>query len=269
MDETRLPPLPDEIGALLEAEQARERPPVEVTDRIYGRVAAALGWPLLPGGSGGSPTGAPPLADGPGAAGAGGVRGVTASPVVIAAFLVGVAAGVGVNELVHRWAAPPARPEPVAGGREPASPPSRTLPVGQASPAAIAPAPALAALPAKIIRRTVRIDRGTPQGRDEALAAERALVERARSALARSRPRDALAALDEHRKLFAAGQLAEERDALAVIAVAGLGEHEKARSAAERFRKQHPKSWLLPAVEAAVGDRPAQVGDGERPRGLP
>ena len=52
----------------------------------------------------------------------------------------------------------------------------------------------------------------------------------------------------EHARLFKDGRLAEEREALRVKALAGLGRSEEARRAAAAFRARFPRSVLLPAV---------------------
>jgi hypothetical protein len=68
--------------------------------------------------------------------------------------------------------------------------------------------------------------------------------------------RDFAAALDpisEHRKLFAFGVLAEEREALRIKALVGLGRQAEARQVAATFRKRFPKSALQGRVDALLG----------------
>ncbi|NVB40242.1 hypothetical protein G6O69_20535 [Pseudenhygromyxa sp. WMMC2535] len=66
----------------------------------------------------------------------------------------------------------------------------------------------------------------------DSLAAELALLEQARAART---PADRLAHLEAHRRRFATGQLADERELLRVEALCELGRVEEARDVAERF----------------------------------
>jgi hypothetical protein len=89
------------------------------------------------------------------------------------------------------------------------------------------------------------------QERDRALAAERALLERARTSLARQVPADALEALREHEQRYAQGQLREEREGLQVLALFAVGDLERARASAAEFRARYPQSVLLRAIRRA------------------
>ncbi|MBK7155436.1 MAG: hypothetical protein IPH72_27265 [Sandaracinaceae bacterium] len=77
--------------------------------------------------------------------------------------------------------------------------------------------------------------RGAGSGRDRDLADENALVPRAQAALARGRTSEALAATSEHQRRFA-GEFAEEREALAIQALACSGNLPAAMARAERLR---------------------------------
>ena len=90
-------------------------------------------------------------------------------------------------------------------------------------------------------------------GRDRDLADENALVSRAQAALARGRTSEALAATSEHQRRFPRGEFVEEREALAIQALARSGNLPAATARAERFRTRYPRSMLLRAVNAAVG----------------
>ncbi|NOU28980.1 MAG: hypothetical protein HOO96_13840, partial [Polyangiaceae bacterium] len=74
------------------------------------------------------------------------------------------------------------------------------------------------------------------------LAQEQALVDTARAALARGRAVDALRAADEHAARFPAGKLAEERENLAIQALAFAGRRDEALARAARFHKRYPGS---------------------------
>ena len=89
--------------------------------------------------------------------------------------------------------------------------------------------------------------------RDRDLADENALVSRAQAALARGRTSEALAAAAEHQRRFPRGEFVEEREALAIQALARSGNTAAAAARAERFRARYPRSMLLRAVNAAVG----------------
>jgi outer membrane protein assembly factor BamD (BamD/ComL family) len=93
-------------------------------------------------------------------------------------------------------------------------------------------------------------------GKDQSLAAERNLIEMARTALARGRIDGALATLHRHARRFAKGQLAEERDSLYVQALVAKGDFAQARERATRFRRQHPSSLFQAAVEQALQSIP-------------
>lgn len=100
-------------------------------------------------------------------------------------------------------------------------------------------------------------DAGTPGdeagSRDRDLADENALVSRAQAALARGRTSEALAATSEHQRRFPRGEFVEEREALAIQALARSGNLPAATARAERFRARYPRSMLLRSVNAAVG----------------
>jgi hypothetical protein len=76
-------------------------------------------------------------------------------------------------------------------------------------------------------------------------AAELALLEPARSALARGDNAAALSAIVRHEREFEAGFLAEERSALRVRALWGMGRISEAEAAAKAFRARYPRSALL------------------------
>jgi hypothetical protein len=78
-------------------------------------------------------------------------------------------------------------------------------------------------------------------------------VSRAQAALARGRTSEALAATSEHQRRFPRGEFVEEREALAIQALARSGNLPAATARAERFRTRYPRSMLLRAVNAAVG----------------
>ena len=88
------------------------------------------------------------------------------------------------------------------------------------------------------------------------LQEEQALVEQARAALSRGNPADAIAALEEHRAKFPSGQLAENREALGVLALAAEGKTDEAERKAAQFREKWPRSVLMPVVDQATSKKP-------------
>ena len=76
-------------------------------------------------------------------------------------------------------------------------------------------------------------------------SAELALLEPARSSIGQGDYGAALAAIAQHRREFPNGQLSEEREALRVRALWGLGQRPAALAAAKVFRRRYPRSGLL------------------------
>jgi hypothetical protein len=73
-------------------------------------------------------------------------------------------------------------------------------------------------------------------------SAEWVLVERARVALLRGDPREALVTLMGHERQFPQGALAEEREVLTIEAMLALGRRKEALVRARAFRERYPNS---------------------------
>ena len=86
----------------------------------------------------------------------------------------------------------------------------------------------------------------------ESYAAELGLLEHAQAAYARRELVDALAALAEHARRFPMGRLTEEREALRVRSLLGLGRTVEAQRAARAFAARFRRSALLPRVLEAL-----------------
>lgn len=86
----------------------------------------------------------------------------------------------------------------------------------------------------------------------EAVAAERALLDSARVALANGEPSQVLALTERHEKEFPRGRLVEEREALMIRALVKLGRRDEARERGARFKTTWPRSLAMPAVTAAL-----------------
>jgi predicted ATPase len=82
------------------------------------------------------------------------------------------------------------------------------------------------------------------------------LLRQARAAVARRDFTAALVRIAEHTRRFKDGHLEEEREALRVRALSGLGRTQEARRAADAFEASFPRSVLLPAVEQMPGSLP-------------
>lgn len=79
---------------------------------------------------------------------------------------------------------------------------------------------------------------------------ESALLQRAQSALV-SDPARALALTEQHRRSFPSGALSEEREAIAIQALRGLGREPEARARAARFETKYPNSVHRSRVQAS------------------
>jgi hypothetical protein len=80
-------------------------------------------------------------------------------------------------------------------------------------------------------------------------------LDRARQADARGEYTTALALASEHERRFPRGRLAEDREVLRIRALVGLGRMGDARTTAVKFRRQFPRSVLLPKIEALLAGR--------------
>ncbi len=89
----------------------------------------------------------------------------------------------------------------------------------------------------------------------DAVVAEAALLQRARSALATGDGVEALARLDEHAQRFPRGALTEEQKAARVLALCAAGRAVEARAAATAFLASTPHSPLAPQVTRACAPR--------------
>jgi hypothetical protein len=228
MSDHDLPQLPEGVQRLLSAERERPELDGDALARVKNRLDASLAQQP---GSGGSSR-----------------RWRWVS--LIACFAVGVAVGAALHAALSDG--PPA---PIATLPPPPPPPAAPAPPPPPEPAPppATPAPVQARRPPKKILPTAPAE---GDERDLDLAAERALIDTARTALGRAQGEAALDALRRHGDRFPAGRLVEEREALRVQALAQLGRGDDARAAAARFRKEHPRSMLLPVVDAALESLP-------------
>jgi hypothetical protein len=271
-------PLPAELKALLEVERERADLPVDATARLAARLTQSLDLasPLDAGPAAAAMSGV--SSAGQGAVGSGLAPAASAGWLLpaVAAFVAGAVAGSAVTYWSTRAPAvnepPPPSAVPRAVTTPGLEPPRPVVVTPEAAPPPPADAPAesgaippasrdsAAPPPATGDSRPTQPAPGTSASArsDRELAAERELLERARTALARARGADALSALDEHARTFRRGRLAEERESLRVATLIALGRAAEARAAAERFSKRHPNSLFGPAVQEMVRSLPSE-----------
>ncbi|MFT3770425.1 MAG: hypothetical protein QM820_33780 [Minicystis sp.] len=138
----------------------------------------------------------------------------------------------------------PSSPARAAPALDPAPPPGHATP--SATPPQNAAAPQSPAPPAGA---------AAPASDADALLREAELLEKARADLARD-PGASLRALDEHRDGFGDGQLAAERELLAIEALARQGRGEEARARARAFQARFPVSPYAARVARILGTNP-------------
>jgi hypothetical protein len=95
-----------------------------------------------------------------------------------------------------------------------------------------------------------------PQSGAVAVRMELRLVEQARAAVAQEDFVLAIELLAEHAHRFKTGRLVEEREALRVTTLAGLGRRQDARRAAADFEANFPRSPLLSTVSQMLDSAP-------------
>jgi hypothetical protein len=228
--------LDPELDALLDAERPVIPPTAAALDRVWSRVERSA---ALDGANGG-----------PSGAGRGGLASHVAS-VAGLAFVAGVTTGAGLYAALHREP-----PERVVYVERPApavpSPTEGTLPT--ATPHAVSDTVALA--PASAASHASASHPVSGPSASSSLSAERAILDNARTALARGDSARAVALTDEHARQFGRPSLAEEREAIAVQALVIQGRYIDARARASRFRAAYPNSLFLPAVDSSVASIP-------------
>lgn len=159
--------------------------------------------------------------------------------VTAVAFVAGGGAGAALYATTHAPAVPrlPEQPIVVLSG----TPTSSVAP-----PASVVPAASSSSAPAPPIPNGVS---SSSTGSDGDLSSEKALIERARSALSRGDTNASLEAIRAHQKRFPNGRLNEERELIAIQALARSGQADAARARANSFRKNYPSSVFLPVVD--------------------
>jgi len=258
----KVPPLSADLAALLDAARHEPEPPAVAKQRVHAMILSTVLPPLVgPGHDGGG--GAGPIVGGAGGAAAGGagaggasaggaaagsaaassaaIGGAVLAPATKLALVAAVSTAMGVGAGVWYVAQPaPSRPVDPPALVEPAPPPPKL-------PLVVQPAPA--SQPVELPPPKPLI---VPKPIADTLAAEQALLERARSALKIEDAAAALTLLNEHGASYPRGRLVEEREALRVLALF-KAESVDAASAAQKFRGRFPHSIFLPAIDNASG----------------
>jgi len=241
--------LSPELDAFLSPERQLPDPPAEVQSEVLSRVGATLGW-----------FGGPGPGSGPGGAVAAGAVAKGALAKTIVTLVVGGVIGAGVHEAYDRTTdrradhakvavvAPPAAPLP-----PPPAPPPAPPPVVEPQPEPAAPSIVHAETPRSHVEHVAKTE---TRERDRNLAAERALIEQARTALARDQGAAAISALERHSRDFPQGELEEERQSLYVQALVALERFEQAKKVAARFHRTFPRSIFGAVVDEAIKSIP-------------
>ena len=262
--------LPPELDALLAHERRELEPSPDIRERVWGQVVTAI-LPVVPQLPSASGPKLPPLHRLGGAT----VRQLLGGKLLPVLVSFGVGGGTGAALHAKLAPRPVLQAAPVGAPRvSPPAPNPAPSPLGAPTPPSSLPPwvmetrshpdaprrlePTAEQKPAAK-QKTVHeapMAEPKPTKRDEELAAERALLDMAGTALRRGDPTAALKALDQHSRDFTEGALAEEREALRVQALAGLGCAPDAIEAAATFHQKFPKSLLWPAVRAAIQPSP-------------
>ena len=169
-----------------------------------------------------------------------------------------LATGIVAGETHARLSAPPPAPPPASQGTGSATGAGTTT--RAAATAATSASSELTAIPISSLPTIPPAPApssvsAAPSSAPSNLAAEQALIDTARSALARGRAADALRATDDHSREFPRGRLAEERETMAIQALLLAGRRGDAEMRALRFHKAYPGSLYGNAVDALLAPR--------------
>ena len=229
------------VEALLAAERELVPQPNEVRERVIERARASLAHNTLP--SATSSRSARWV----------GVRVAMAAGVVLttlcaAAFFAGYRARSGTTE-----AAPSAPPSIVSQKTSEPSVVVALIPVGSGSSQLTANSDAV--LGAQHPVRQGLYGASKEAIEVEGYAKELRVLEPARQAVASHDFNTALSSIADHQRTFPSGRLTEEREALRVKALLGLGRTAEAQRAGAAFRSRFPKSSLRGRIEEMLGNQ--------------
>jgi hypothetical protein len=250
-----LEPLEDDILALVGA--AKHVPELTGARKaeLFEATAAKIG--VLPpgGGDGGAGGGGAGTGTGAGAA----YLGTKLTIALLATFTFGIAVGVigdralspSSDRSVQAVASATALPAPPPASERDAG--AHVAAIETISPASLPDAPKAASA---ATTTPAHASASTEALSSRGLAAERALLDVARSALARGEAGEALAATGRHGREYPDGVLVEEREAIAVKALVALGRKEEARTRVQALEQRFPTGLSVRAAKAAVDSAP-------------
>lgn len=250
---SEIEPLEDDLFALVAAAKNVPDLTARSKDAILAATLSKVG-PLPPsgGGAGSSSGGGAATGSAGGAASALGSKTIAA---LVATFAIGIIVGVALDRSIPRGpdgGATPAVPSVVArAATTSAEPPPHVAVVETVSPASLPDAPRL--VPGASAGRPAP-SAESPSSRG--LAAERALLDIARSALARGEAGEAITATSRHSREYPDGALVEEREAIAVKALVALGRKDEARTRVRALEQRFPTGLSVGAAKAAVEGAP-------------
>ena len=185
----------------------------------------------------------------------------------LATFSVGAACGAGLHAVVVGQLNRPAvfaaqrDPQPIVAPSPPGAPP-QTDPQARAALSPTSDAPGGDDLrretaASEPLPMATASGRGRMSGnRMTSLTAQQALLDEARTALARGDEKAALRAIDLHARRYPDSVMTEEREALAIKALIASGNYAEARARSGRFRARYPRSLLLPSIDEALSEIP-------------
>ncbi|MDB4939135.1 MAG: hypothetical protein JWP87_6107 [Labilithrix sp.] len=244
---SELEPLPPDLGALFADEREAYADDAAARARVMRRLEAAIAFGAVGAVAGGVAVAAK--------------TGFFASLAAHAAkhaklwIALAFACGIVVGETHARLATQPP-PPPVAASSShatrveppplpPLTPASNEVPAVSVSSLPASPRAPAAAPPVTSAAKATSSD----------LAAEQALIDTARSALARGRAGDALSAADDHARKYPRGRLAEERETMAIQALLLAGRRSDAEARGQRFHRTYPGSLYGNAVDALLAPK--------------
>jgi hypothetical protein len=245
--------LSGELDELLEAERDIEAPTPEKRERLLVRLGPLVIPGALGAGVGAAAAGASSGAETAATGKAAGAVGAGLKAKLVIAAIAGAVGAMGGAATHAALTAPAKTPVPAPSASARAIPP---LPVTLPSAPAPEPLPSPEiALPPTPSAGAPTRSSGTGAAGAATLRAERLLLERATTALARGDSASALTALREHARRFPRGELAEEREVLLVRALRAAGQSDAADQRAKDFKRQFPSSLQKGTIDATPSSR--------------
>ena len=257
MIEEKIEQLDPELDRLFRSEARFPEEADGVKARVWERVQGATIYSSLDHGDGGE-GGASGAAPSPGIGEVVATPAVSIAPSKLAAVVLGAfTAGAVAGAVVYRAAGPDPAPMVLQIQEVADEGADQMAPTETARQTRIEPPSQPDQRPTPKVRKEVRPKESERANALESqLARERALIDVARTAIARGHTQSAFAAIERHQRAYPEGRLAEEREGLRVIALVKAGRISNAQEKLRQFRRLYPQSLLLPAIESAVGPKP-------------